>query len=45
VLFNGACAHLRTGSFTAGVALMDAIGRLADARGQRGVRGHLVGRD
>src|SRR3990172_9279416 len=31
VLFGGACAHFRTGSFAAGVALMDAIGRLADA--------------
>src|SRR5437763_711957 len=30
VLFEGACAHFRTGSFTAGVALVDAIGRLAD---------------
>ena len=31
VLFGGACAHFRTGSFAAGVALVDAIGRLADA--------------
>lgn len=31
VLFEGACAHFRTGSFTIGVALVDAIGRLADA--------------
>jgi 4a-hydroxytetrahydrobiopterin dehydratase len=31
VLFHGACAHFRTGSFAAGVALVDAIGRLADA--------------
>jgi 4a-hydroxytetrahydrobiopterin dehydratase len=30
VLFEGACAHFRTGSFAAGVALVDAIGRLAD---------------
>ncbi len=30
-LFGGACAHFRTGSFAAGVALVDAIGRLADA--------------
>jgi 4a-hydroxytetrahydrobiopterin dehydratase len=30
VLFEGACAHFRTGSFSAGVALVDAIGRLAD---------------
>jgi 4a-hydroxytetrahydrobiopterin dehydratase len=29
VLFAGACAHFRTGSFAAGVALVDAIGRLA----------------
>lgn len=31
VLFEGACSHFRTGSFAAGVALVDAIGRLADA--------------
>jgi 4a-hydroxytetrahydrobiopterin dehydratase len=31
VLFSGPCAHLRTGLFLAGVALVDAIGRLADA--------------
>jgi 4a-hydroxytetrahydrobiopterin dehydratase len=31
VLTNVAHAHFRTGSFTAGVALVDAIGRLADA--------------
>jgi 4a-hydroxytetrahydrobiopterin dehydratase len=31
VLFGGACAHFRTGSFAAGVALVVAIGRLADA--------------
>jgi len=31
VLFGGACAHFRTGSFAVGVALVDAIGRLADA--------------
>ncbi len=31
VLFSGASAHFRTGSFAAGVALVDAIGRLADA--------------
>jgi len=30
VLFGGACAHFRTGSFAAGVALVDAIGRQAD---------------
>jgi 4a-hydroxytetrahydrobiopterin dehydratase len=29
-LFSGACAHFRTGSFAAGVALVDAIGKLAD---------------
>jgi 4a-hydroxytetrahydrobiopterin dehydratase len=33
VLFGGACAHFRTGSFAAGVALVDAIGRLAGAAG------------
>jgi 4a-hydroxytetrahydrobiopterin dehydratase len=31
VLFGGAYAHFRTGSFAAGVALVDVIGRLADA--------------
>jgi len=31
VVFEGACAHFRTGSFAAGVALVDAIGRLAGA--------------
>ncbi|MDQ3328682.1 MAG: 4a-hydroxytetrahydrobiopterin dehydratase, partial [Chloroflexota bacterium] len=31
VLFGGACAHFRTGSFAAGVALVDAIGRLSAA--------------
>ncbi len=30
VLFEGACTHFRTGSFSAGVALMDAIGDLAE---------------
>ena len=31
VLFSGACAHFHTDSFTAGVALVDAIGGLAGA--------------
>ena len=31
VLFEGACAYFGTGSFATGVALVDAIGRLADA--------------
>jgi 4a-hydroxytetrahydrobiopterin dehydratase len=31
VLFEGACVHFRTKSFAAGVALVDAIGRLTDA--------------
>jgi 4a-hydroxytetrahydrobiopterin dehydratase len=31
VVRNDACAHFRTGSVPAGVALVDAIGRLADA--------------
>ncbi|MBA2336939.1 MAG: 4a-hydroxytetrahydrobiopterin dehydratase [Acidimicrobiia bacterium] len=31
VLFEGACAHFRTRSFATGVALVDAIGHLADA--------------
>jgi 4a-hydroxytetrahydrobiopterin dehydratase len=30
VLAHGACGHFRTASFAAGVALVDAIGRLAD---------------
>lgn len=35
VLFGGACAYFNTGSFAAGVALVDAIGRLADAAHHR----------
>jgi 4a-hydroxytetrahydrobiopterin dehydratase len=31
VIRDDACTHFRTGSFPAGVALVDAIGRLADA--------------
>lgn len=31
VVFGGACAHFRTGSFATGVELVDAIGELADA--------------
>lgn len=31
VYVNGACAYFRTGSFAVGVALIDVIGRLADA--------------
>jgi pterin-4a-carbinolamine dehydratase/predicted RNA-binding protein with PIN domain len=31
VLFEGACAHFRTGSFATGVELVDVIGKLADA--------------
>jgi 4a-hydroxytetrahydrobiopterin dehydratase len=31
VVRDDACAHFRTGSFAAGVALVDAIGKLADA--------------
>ena len=31
VIFSGACAYFRTGSFAKGVALVDAIGKLADA--------------
>ena len=31
VVFSGACAHFRTGSFAAGIALVDEIGRLAEA--------------
>ncbi|TWP47974.1 hypothetical protein FKR81_30365 [Lentzea tibetensis] len=34
VLFSGACAHFRTETFTASVALAAAIGRLADAAGR-----------
>jgi 4a-hydroxytetrahydrobiopterin dehydratase len=33
VMRNDACGHFRTGSFAAGVALVDEIGRLADAAG------------
>ena len=35
VLMAGACAHFRTGSFAAGVALVAAIGRLAGAAGKQ----------
>jgi 4a-hydroxytetrahydrobiopterin dehydratase len=31
VVFGGACAHFKTGSFRAGVALVNVIGELADA--------------
>ncbi len=31
VLFGGVCAHFRTGSFATGIALADAIGKLAGA--------------
>jgi 4a-hydroxytetrahydrobiopterin dehydratase len=31
LFFDGACAHFNTGSFATGVALVDAIGKLADA--------------
>jgi 4a-hydroxytetrahydrobiopterin dehydratase len=31
VVFEGACAHFRTGSFTTGVALVEAIGKLASS--------------
>jgi 4a-hydroxytetrahydrobiopterin dehydratase len=31
VLAHGACAHFRTGSFAAGIALVEGIGELADA--------------
>ncbi len=31
VLFEGVCAYFRTGSFAAGIALVEAIGKLADA--------------
>jgi 4a-hydroxytetrahydrobiopterin dehydratase len=34
VVRSDACAHFRTGSFAAGVALVDAIGRLAEAANQ-----------
>ncbi|MCW2805374.1 MAG: 4a-hydroxytetrahydrobiopterin dehydratase [Propionibacteriaceae bacterium] len=33
VVFEGACAHYRTGSFATGVALVDAIGDIADVAG------------
>jgi 4a-hydroxytetrahydrobiopterin dehydratase len=35
VVFSGACAHFRTGSFAAGVALVDAIGALTEAGGHQ----------
>ncbi|MGH2391105.1 MAG: VOC family protein [Chloroflexota bacterium] len=31
LFFNGVCAYFKTGSFAVGIALVDAIGRLADA--------------
>jgi 4a-hydroxytetrahydrobiopterin dehydratase len=34
VVRNEACAHFRTESFAAGVALVEAIGRLVDAADQ-----------
>lgn len=33
VLFTGACTFFRTGSFARGVALVEAVGRVADAAG------------
>jgi 4a-hydroxytetrahydrobiopterin dehydratase len=53
VVADGAYAHFRTGSFAAGVALVDAIGRLADAANHhpdvdlryRGVTVRLVSHD
>ena len=53
VVGDGAYAHFRTGSFAAGVALVDAIGRLADAANHhpdvdlryRGVTVRLVSHD
>lgn len=35
VLFGGACAHFRTGSFAAGIAFVEGIGRVADAVSHR----------
>ncbi|WP_461124982.1 VOC family protein [Saccharothrix stipae] len=35
MLFSGACAHFRTESFTAGVALVEEIGKLAGAAGRQ----------
>jgi 4a-hydroxytetrahydrobiopterin dehydratase len=35
VVLPGACAHFRSGSFAAGVALVDAIARLAEAAGHQ----------
>ncbi len=45
VLFDGACAHFRTGSFAAGVALVDAIGGRADAEGNEVDGATWMGRD
>jgi 4a-hydroxytetrahydrobiopterin dehydratase len=35
MLYLGACAHFRTGTFAAGVALADVVGALADAANRR----------
>lgn len=35
LVFSGACAHFRTGSFSTGVTLVAAIAELADAAEQR----------
>lgn len=45
VVFDGACAHVRTGSFAAGVALVDASGRFADAEGKECCVSTWLGRD
>jgi 4a-hydroxytetrahydrobiopterin dehydratase len=45
VLFAGACAHFPAGSFAAGVALVDAIGGLADAEGNEACAATWMGRD
>jgi 4a-hydroxytetrahydrobiopterin dehydratase len=45
IFFDGACTHFRTGSFATGVALVDAIGRLADAEGNEVDVATWMGRD
>ena len=45
VLFSGACARFRTGTFAASVALVDAIGRLADAEGNEACVTTWMGRE
>jgi 4a-hydroxytetrahydrobiopterin dehydratase len=45
VLYSGACTYFRTGSFATGVALVDAIGALADAEGNEADVASWMGRE